>query len=123
MTGIEIVNYILDNNLQSREFFVAAEGYLGETSLDSICETNSGDVILGFTEMVNGSFPDKRILETYFSRWFQIISKEEAERFWEEGNRSFSVLHQDTSDCYASCYQSFEEANEYAAFFGTEKAV
>lgn len=124
MKGQELVNYIQDNNLEDSEIFVAAQGYLAETNIDNIMQTNSGDLILGFVEMYNGKFSDRMTMKTYFSRWFNIISLRDAEMLWEDGDRSFLVLRRDCSDAYADNYDSFEEIVEQVydgALIGLER--
>ena len=58
----------------------------------------------------------------YFSEWFDIIPKHDAKMLWEDGDRSFSILKKDGTDCYADCFESWEEIEETYpdALFGFE---
>lgn len=58
----------------------------------------------------------------YFSEWFDIIPKHDAKMLWEDGDRSFSILKSDGTDCYAVCFESWKEieATYPDALFGLE---
>lgn len=83
-------------------------------------ETESGDIILSQEGRGIEAVMDTGNLERYFSEWFEIIPKEEAERKWYLRELDFCVLRRDGSDCYADCYDTFGEIPE-DALFGIEK--
>ena len=62
-------------------------------------------------------------MEEKFLQFFRIISKTEAKKIWNTGNRNFLVLAHDGSDRYADCFETWEEIeNSYPdALFGLEK--
>ena len=63
------------------------------------------------------------LTEEYFSKWFDIIPKHDAKMLWEDGDRSFLILKSDGTDCYADCFDSWEEIEESYpdALFGLER--
>lgn len=62
-------------------------------------------------------------MEKYFSQWFDIITETEAKKMWENGNKGFLVLRSDGTECYADCFDSWEEIIKTFpdALFGEEK--
>lgn len=61
--------------------------------------------------------------EAYFDTFFHLITKKEAKKAWDHGDRSFLVLAPDGSDRYADCFDSWDAIeNTYPdAYFGYEK--
>lgn len=119
MTGQDLINYIEEGKLQDKHFFINVEGYI--SAIDSISETENGDVFLlqegmGITDI----FDDVHNRERYFEEWFSIIPEHDAKILWDDGDRSFLVLRKDGSDAYADCYDSWEEIPE-DALFGLDK--
>ena len=56
---------------------------------------------------------NKEEMEKYFSEWFNIIPLyPDAEMLWNDGDRSFYVLHKDGTEHNADSYNSFEEIAE-----------
>ena len=121
MTGRELINYIQERELENRHFFIDVEGYF--STIDFVMENEHGDIVLLQTGMdANDYKDDKYNLERYFSEWFDIIPKHDAEILWNDGDRSFSILSSDGSDRYASNFKSWEEIEETYpnALFGLE---
>ena len=121
MTGQELIDYIQEGKLQDRHFFIDVEGYF--STIDNVMENEYGDIILSQKGRdVNDWKDDKYNLEIYFSEWFDIIPKHDAKMLWEDGDRSFSILKSDGTDCYADCFDSWEEieATYPDALFGLE---
>ena len=78
MTGQELIKKIEKENLQDRHLFIDVEGYISPVC--EVLETKSGDIILTQEGRGIDDLYDKDNLERYFSEWFKIIPKEEAER-------------------------------------------
>lgn len=62
-------------------------------------------------------------MEKYFSEWFDIISKEKAKELWNNGNKGFLVLRSNGTDCYADCFNSWDEIIKSCpdALFGLDR--
>ena len=118
MTGQELIKKIEEENLQDRHLFIDVEGYISPVC--EVLETRSGDIILTQEGRGIDDLYDKDNLERYFSEWFKIIPREEAERKWFLPELDFCVLRRDGSDCSAYCYDTFGEIPE-EALFGIEK--
>ena len=118
MTGQELIKKIEEENLQDRHLFIDVEGYISPVC--EVLETKSGDIILTQEGRGIDDLYDKDNLERYFSEWFKIIPREEAERKWFLRELDFYVLRRDGSDCSAYCYDTFGEIPE-EALFGIEK--
>ena len=121
MTGQEWIDYIQEEKLQDRHFFIDVEGYF--STIDNVIENDCGDIILSQEgRNVNDWKDDKYNLERYFSEWFDIIPKHDAKMLWEDGDRSFLVLASDGSDRYADNFDSWEEIEATCpdALFGLE---
>ena len=97
MTGQELIKKIEKENLQDRHLFIDVEGYISPVC--EVLETKSGDIILTQEGRGIDDLYDKDNLERYFSEWFKIIPKEEAERKWFLRELDFYVLRRDGSDC------------------------
>lgn len=124
MTGQELIDYIQERELQDRHFFIDVEGYF--STIDSVVENEHGDIVLLQAGMDANDYKDDQYnLERYFSEWFDIIPKSDAEALWNDGDRSFLVLSSDGSDRYASNFESWEdiEAAYPGALFGLEHVV
>lgn len=124
MTGQELIDYIQERELQDRHFFIDVEGYF--STIDSVVENEHGDIVLLQAGMDANDYKDDQYnLERYFSEWFDIIPKSDAEVLWNDGDRSFLVLSSDGSDRYASNFESWEdiEAAYPDALFGLERVV
>lgn len=124
MTGQELINCIQERELQDRHFFIDVEGHF--STIGSVMENEHGDIVLLQTGMdANDYKDDKYNLERYFSEWFDIIPKSDAEALWNDGDRSFLVLSSDGSDRYASNFERWEdiEAAYTDALFGLERVV
>ena len=108
MTGQELIDYIQEGKLQDRHFFIDVEGYF--STIDNVMENERGDIILSQEgRNVNDWKDDCYNRERYFSEWFNIIPFSDAKMLWEDGDRSFSILKSDGTDCYADCFDSWEE--------------
>ena len=121
MTGQELIDYIQEGKLQDRHFFIDVEGYF--SNIDCVMENEHGDIILSQEgRNVNDYKDDCCNRERYFSEWFDIIPFSDAKQLWEDGDRSFSVLKSDGTDCYIDCFETWEEIeNDYPdALFGLE---
>lgn len=119
MTGQDLIDYIEERKLQDRHFFIDVQGYL--STIDLVMETDSGDIILAQEgRSVTDATDDRFNRERYFSEWFSIIDRSEAEKLWESGEKWFLVLKNDGTDTYAYTYENFEDMPE-DAFFGLEK--
>lgn len=119
MTGKDLINYIEEEKLQDKHFFIDVEGYV--STIDSVLETENGDIILSQEGMgITDIFDDVHNRERYFEEWFDIIPEHDAKILWDDGDRSFLVLRKDGSDAYADCYDSWEEIPE-DALFGLDK--
>ena len=124
MTGQELIDYIQEEKLQDRHFFIDVEGYL--SPIQEVMENEHEDIILSQEGgNVNDWKDDKYNLERYFSEWFDIIPKHDAKMLWKDGDRSFLVLASDGSDRYADNFESWEEieATYPDALFGLEREV
>lgn len=124
MTGQELIDYIQERELQDRHFFIDVEGYF--STIDSVVENEHGDIVLLQAGMNANDYKDDQYnLERYFSEWFDIIPKSDAEALWNDGDRNFLVLSSDGSDRYASNFESWEdiEAAYSDALFGLERVV
>lgn len=124
MTGQELIDYIQKRELQDRHFFIDVEGYF--STIDSVVENEHGDIVLLQAGMDANDYKDDQYnLERYFSEWFDIIPKSDAEALWNDGDRSFLVLSSDGSDRYASNFERWEdiEAAYTDALFGLERVV
>lgn len=89
-------------------------------------ENEHGDIVLLQAGMNANDYKDDQYnLERYFSEWFDIIPKSDAEALWKDGDRSFLVLSSDGSDRYASNFERWEdiEAAYTDALFGLERVV
>ena len=124
MTGQELIDYIQERELQDRHFFIDVEGHF--STIGSVMENEHGDIVLLQAGMDANDYKDDQYnLERYFSEWFDIIPKSDAEALWDEGDRSFLVLSSDGSDRYASNFESWEdiEVAYPGALFGLERIV
>jgi len=121
MTGEDLINYIKKNGLEGRHFFIDVEGYV--SPIQTIFENDHGDVFLAQEGRGEHDYLDDcNNRSRYFEEWFDIISYDEAKKLWCEGNRGFVVLRSDGSDCYAECYDSFEDIPG-DSYFGLEKDI
>ena len=60
-------------------------------------------------------------IQEYFSIFYDIIPKQDAEMIWNDGGRGFVVLLQDGTTQYADEYNSFEEIIKEDCLFGLER--
>ena len=108
MTGRDLVNCIEKNNLYDRHIFIGVEGNI--SPIGFISETKNGDLFIAQEGMnENDIFDNCNNKERYFSEWFNIISYAYAKKLWENDEKIFLVLRSDGTDCYAECYDKFED--------------
>lgn len=122
MTGQELIDYIQEEKLQDRHFFIDVEGYF--STIDNVIENDCGDIILSQEGRGADDYKDDKYnLERYFSEWFDIIPKHDAKMLWEDGDGSFLVLASDGTDRYADNFESWEEIESTYpdALFGLER--
>ena len=124
MTGRELIEYIQEGNLQDKRFFIDVEGYF--SNIGCILENDKGDIILAESDSnINDYKSDLYNRERYFSEWFDIIPFDEGKKRWDDGDKTFLVLREDGTECYAECYGGWEEIEDLYtnsdALFGLER--
>jgi hypothetical protein len=116
MLGKELIEYIKQHGLEENEVFVSCQGYFG--SLENVQQINS-NLVVADTEVD----VDEYIMKTYFSKWFELISFEEAEELYNDGDRNVLLLTPDGTDRYIEGYtlDELRQENNNGCWFGLEK--
>lgn len=125
MTGKELINYLIENNMQEEEIFLQADGKINHLEKAEIFCNNA--VLCGNKRTIW----DNDALKAYFSQWFTLISYWAAAQQYKDGNRNILILLPDGTDRYVDSYDSEEDVTAYlaelrnayvnGAYFGLEK--